>query len=457
MVKNSVAPGFDRPLPANEDAERFLLGSVLIEGDRFNEISTLSPDEFALTKHRTIYERMRDLDESGEHINRVTLANLLTRTRELEAIDGLSYLSSLEEGMPRLSNLGSYVKIIKDKYRMRQIALIGENLRLRGLEDREDATSIIVSAEDALSALTDTSGQRGDLVSAMEVITGFEGGVNKFLDPSSRSRGISTGFAALDEMTLGLRPGNMSIIAARPSVGKTAFALNIAWHAATRCFVPVVIFSYEMPSDSLLARMICAAARVDSQRFRAGYCNEHERGKLRAAALQAVEAPIYFDDTVCENVNEMKRKISRLEKRLGIKVGLVIVDYLQLMEGKKAENRNQAIGQISRSMKLAAKELDCHWMVLSQLSRAPETRMGDHRPQLADLRESGNIEQDADLVGFLFREEMYSPDREDLRGLAELLIRKQREGPIGKVDLVFLHAQTRFESRAEDLPEFEEG
>jgi replicative DNA helicase len=234
-------------------------------------------------------------------------------------------------------------------------------------------------------------------------------------------------------------------------MGKTAFALNIAWHVATRLFQPVAIFSLEMSQESLLTRMLCAAARVDSQRFRTGYLNEQERQKLRQAAHQMVEAPLYIDDTAGANLMDMHAKLRRLAQS-GQKPALVVVDYLQLMSARgRSENRNQEVSQMSRGLKLLSKELDCPFLVLSQLSRATETRQGDHRPQLSDLRESGSIEQDADLVGFIFREEVYKRDREDLHGLAELILAKQRNGPIGKVDLVFLHAQTRFENRAEDL------
>jgi replicative DNA helicase len=293
--------------------------------------------------------------------------------------------------------------------------------------------------------------QERGLMTPAEVIRNYQGGINAFLDPSKRIKGISTGFTKLDEMTGGLHSGELIILAARPSMGKTALALNIAWHVATRLFQPVAIFSLEMSQESLLTRMLCAAARVDSQRFRTGYLNEKERQLLRAAANQMVEAPLHIDDTAGLNLMDMHAKLRRL-KQSGQKIGLVVVDYLQLMSAKgRSENRNQEVSQMSRGLKLLSKELDCPFLVLSQLSRATETRVGDHRPQLSDLRESGSIEQDADLVGFIFREEVYKRDREDLHGVAELILAKQRNGPIGTVPMVFLHAQTRFENRAEDL------
>jgi replicative DNA helicase len=326
----------------------------------------------------------------------------------------------------------------------------------RALLGEEDPSAILAGAGETLLRLGEARTERG-LATPLEVIQNYAGGLNAFLDPSKRVKGISSGFTKLDEMTGGMHGGELIILAARPSMGKTAFALNIAWHVATRLFQPVAIFSLEMSQESLLTRMLCAAARVDSQRFRTGYLNEGERQKLRQAANQMVEAPIYIDDTAGVHLMDMHAKLRKLHQS-GQKLGLVVVDYLQLMSSKgRVENRNQEVSQISRGLKLMSKELDCPFLVLSQLSRATETRVGDHRPQLSDLRESGSIEQDADLVGFIFREEVYKRDREDLRGLAELILAKQRNGPIGTVELVFLHAQTRFENRAEDLGDIPPG
>jgi replicative DNA helicase len=225
---------------------------------------------------------------------------------------------------------------------------------------------------------------------------------------------------------------------------------------AARLDKTVAVFSLEMSKESLLTRMLCASARVDSQKFRAGFLNSEERQRLQVAASQLVRAPLFIDDTAGANLMDMHAKLRRLQAERRQPLGLVVVDYLQLMSGRgRFENRNQEISTISRGFKLLSKELNVPMLVLSQLSRAPETRQGDHRPQLSDLRESGSIEQDADLVAFIFREEVYKRDREDLRGLAELLVSKQRNGPVGKIDLVFLHHLTKFENRAEDLGEAE--
>lgn len=440
-------------LPVNLDAEKFILGSILLDDARFIEIAgVLNNDDFALEKHRRIFIRMNELHERGEKIDRVTLANELLRYSELESVDGLSYLVSLDDGLPQISNLDAYVKIVKDKATLRRIAVGAQHLMNRALMGEEDPDTILAGAEETILKIGESGKQERGLATPLEVIQNYEGGLNAFLDPSRRIKGITTGFTKLDEMTGGMHPGELIILAARPSMGKTAFALNICWHVASKLMLPVAIFSLEMSQESLLTRMLCAAARVDSQRFRAGYLNDQERQKLRQAANQMVEAPLYIDDTAGVNLMDMHAKLRRQQQMMGRPFGLVVVDYLQLMSTRgRVENRNQEVSQLSRGMKLLSKEMSCPFLVLSQLSRATETRVGDHRPQLSDLRESGSIEQDADLVSFIFREEVYKRDREDLRGIAELILAKQRNGPIGTVPLVFLHAMTKFENRAEDL------
>jgi replicative DNA helicase len=321
----------------------------------------------------------------------------------------------------------------------------------RALLGEEDPDDILAGAEESILKIGEHRTEH-DLMDPLEIIQAYEGGLNSFLDPSKRPKGISTGFAKLDEMTGGLRGGQLVIIGGRPGQGKSALGMNIAWHVATRLFQPVAVFSLEMSREDLLTRLICSAGRIDSQRFRAGYLNESERRKLREAAQAATEAPIYIDDSSGTTLMDIRAKATKLRRKLG-SLGLLIVDYLQLVNSKgRAENRNNEVGAISRGLKLLSKELDTPIITLSQLSRAVESRT-DKRPQLSDLRESGGIEADADLIGFIFRESVYKPDREDLRGLAELILAKQRAGPVGVAKLVWLAAQTRFENMAEDLPE----
>jgi replicative DNA helicase len=453
---SSAGLALEKGLPSNLDAERFVLGSILMDDSQYIQVAgTIEADDFSLEKHRRIFQRMGELSARGERIDRVTVANELLRYNELESCDGLSYLVSLDDGLPKIFNLDSYIRIVKDKAILRRIIFASQHLMNRCLAGEEDPEQILAGAEENLLKLGE-SRVKSTLASPKQVIDEYQGGLNAFLDPSKRIKGVSTGYTKLDEMTGGLHAGELIILAARPSMGKTSLALNMAQHVATRLDQTVAIFSLEMSKESLLTRMLCATARVDSQRFRAGYLNQDERRKLQAAAAQLVEAPLFIDDTAGVSLIEMHAALRRLQQHR--KLGLVVVDYLQLMSGRgRFENRNQEISTISRGMKLLSKELNVPMLVLSQLSRAPETRQGDHRPQLSDLRESGSIEQDADLVAFIFREEVYKRDREDLRGLAELLVAKQRNGPIGKVDLVFLHHLTKFENRAEDLGDLPEG
>jgi replicative DNA helicase len=445
---------FERGLPANVDAERFVLGSILLNQDNYFQVAgAVEPEDFSLEKHRRIFGRMKDLYDRGEKIDRVTLANELMKQGQIESVDGFAYLVSLDEGLPALSNLDSYVRIVKDKATLRKLIFSAQKIIDRCLIGEEEPDEILAAAEESLLKLGEAnSGER--LESPATVIGKFPGGVNAFLDPSQRVSGLSTGFAKFDEMTGGLHGGELLILAARPSMGKTALALNIAQHVATHPQMrkPVAVFSLEMSSASLLTRLLCSAARVDQHKFRAGYLNADERRKLHVALEDLTESPLYLDDTAGVNLMDIHSKLRRMQAEHGL--SLVVIDYLQLMSNRgRSENRNQEVSAISRGLKLMAKDLNVPFLVLSQLSRASETRIGDHKPQLSDLRDSGSIEQDADLVAFIFREEVYKRDREDLRGLADLIVAKQRNGPIGNVPLRFLGQFTRFENRAEDLPE----
>jgi replicative DNA helicase len=446
----------EKGLPSSVEAERLVLGSVLVNDALYVQTAgALEAEDFSLEKHRRIFLRMGEIQARGERIDRITLTHELMRHGELESCDGMTYVMSLDDGLPHFHDIDSYVRIVKDKSVLRKVIFAAQALMDRAMLAAETPDDIVASAEENFLKLGELRVKSG-LETPGQIIENYEGGLNAFLDPSKRIKGISTGFTKLDEMTGGLHPGDIFVLAARPSMGKTALALNIAHHVAGKLGQTVAVFSLEMSKESLLTRLVCAAARVDSQRFRAGYLNKDERDRLQKATAQLVQAPLYIDDMSGANLVDMHAKLRRVRSEGG-RLGLVVVDYLQLMSVRgRVENRNQEISTISRGMKLMAKELEAPILLLSQLNRAPETRPGDHRPQLSDLRESGSIEQDADLVGFIFRPEVYARDREDLRGQAELLIAKQRNGPVGKIDLVFLHSQTRFENRAEDLGENEE-
>lgn len=443
---------FEKGLPANPDAERYVLGSILLDDSVYLQVAgVLDSDDFSLEKHRRIFGRMKDLYDRSEHIDRVTLADELMRQGQLESVDGLSYIISLDEGLPQIANLDSYVRIVKDKATLRKMIFNAQKIINRCLLGEEAPDEILSSAEESLLKLGEGR-QRDQLTAPGAIVANFPGGVGAFLDPSQRIRGLSTGFAKFDEMTGGLNGGELFILAARPSMGKTALALNVAAHVAThpRMRKPVAVFSLEMSSSSLLTRLLCSAARVDQHKFRAGFLNQEERRRLQVALADLTESPLFLDDTAGVNLMDVHAKLRRLQAEHGL--ALVVIDYLQLMSSRgRSENRNQEVSAISRGLKLMAKDLNVPFLVLSQLSRASETRPGDHTPQLSDLRDSGSIEQDADLVAFIYREEVYKRDREDIKGLADLIIAKQRNGPIGKVPLRFLGQFTRFENRAEDL------
>jgi replicative DNA helicase len=446
----------DQALPDNLDAERFVLGAILTNDAVFLHVAaTLQPEDFSLEKHKRIFLRMEELHDRGEKIDRVTLGNELNDRRELESVGGMSYLVSLDDGLPQLYNVDSYVSIVKEKALLRRIIGLSQDTINRCLGSGENSIDILGAVEDALMKLGDVQ-SKNTLASPAQILTEFEGGINAFLDTSKRIQGISTGFLKFDEMTGGLREGELFILAARPAMGKTALALNIAQHVTSNAKNPkaVAVFSLEMSKQSLLTRLVCAAARVDQQRFRAGYLNQEERHALQDAMYRMVESPLFIDDTSGTNLMDIHSKLRRLQAEQDL--GLVIIDYLQLMQGRgRFENRVQEISSLSRGLKLMSKELKVPFLVLSQLSRAPEVRTGDHRPMLSDLRESGSIEQDADLVAFIFREEVYRPDKESLKGLAELIVAKQRNGPTGRLKLAFLNRYTKFENLAADTGEDE--
>jgi replicative DNA helicase len=392
---------------------------------------------------------MSQLAERGDRIDRVALANELMRNSELESVGGLTYLMSLDEGMPQSINVFGYARIVKEKSALRKIIYTAQSVMDKAFLGVEEADHILAEAEEGFLKVGE-SRQKNSLATPQQIID--EIGLDQFLDPSTRIKGVSSGFTKLDEMTGGFREGELIILAARPAMGKTAFALNIASHVCgPRVRKPVAVFSLEMSKESLLTRMVCAAARVDQHRFRTGFLNDDERRQLAVSATDLMDSPLYLDDSPGINIMDIHAKLRRVQAEKG-ELGLVVVDYLQLMQARGSfDSRTQEVSSMSRGLKLLSKELKVPIMALSQLSRAPETRPGDHRPQLSDLRESGSIEQDADMVCFLFREEVYKQDREDLKGKAELIVSKQRNGPIGKVDLAFIHKFTKFGNLAEDM------
>lgn len=454
MASTASALALDKGLPTSFEAEQFVLGTILFDDSLFPQVAgQLGEDDFCTEKHRRIFLRMGELNARGVTIEDLTLVEELLKNDQLESCDGVSYIASLTEGLPRLASIDHYVKIVKDKSILRQLIHTANNIISQCVEGGQEVDDLLAEAESSILKVGDAQ-LRSGLWNPRQIVESFSGGVRAFLDPSKRIRGLSTPFIKFDEMTAGLHSGELIVIAARPAMGKTALALNIAQYVATdmpdKPGKPVAVFSLEMSKESLLTRLLCATAKVDSHRFRGGYLNQHERKQLNKALNQLVGCKLHIDDSASTNVLDISAKCRRLQAEHGL--ALVIVDYLQLLTAKgRADNRTQEISAMTRALKLLSKDLGVPVIVLSQLSRAPEQRPGDHRPVLSDLRESGSIEQDADMVAFIFREEVYKPDREDLQGRAELIISKQRNGPTGKIKLAFLNKFVKFENLAEDV------
>jgi len=438
-------------LPANIEAERSILGAIMLDNLAYNEAAEhLKPEDFSLDSHRRIFTRMVDLAESSRPIDMITLVEELDRRKELEAIGDVGYVSGLVDGVPDRPSIEHYIKIVRDKALLRGLIHAANAAITRASDQSDPAEEILNDAEAAIFQLSEKRIGRG-FMGVQDIVKESFGSVDALLQRGQRITGLATHYTDLDEMTSGFQRADLIIIAARPSMGKTAFAMNIAENASIEDQKVVGMFSLEMSREALLLRLLCSRARVDSHKMRTGSLWRDDMTKVVHAMEQLAHAPIFIDDTPGISLSEMRAKARRLQQSQG-KLDLLIVDYLQLMSGggRRYENRTQEVSAISRGLKALAKELSVPVIALSQLSRAPESRGGDHRPQLSDLRESGSIEQDADVVAFIFREEVYKQDDPDLQGKAELIIAKQRNGPTGRVNLAFLKNSTRFESMLGD-------
>ena len=450
-AEDGVDYTLEKSLPGNLDAERMILGVILLDNTVVNQaIERLKPDDFFLSSHRRIFERMIQLVEQGRGIDPITLQEELRRGGELETVGGIAYIASLFDGVPRFSNIDSYIKIVKGKSTLRKLINASNQIMAMAFDDEEEPELILDEAERKIFSIAEDRIKQG-FVHIGEVATKQLKVIDEIAGREQLITGIATGFRDLDYMTSGMQRGDLIIIAARPSMGKTAFSLNIAQNAALHPQhhgekAVVGVFSLEMSKEQLVQRLLCSQARVDAHRLRTGMLNRDDWRRLGLAVGELSEANIFLDDTPGISVLEMRAKARRLlneQKSLD----MIIVDYLQLMSGKgRYESRQQEVSQISRELKMLAKELNVPLIALSQLSRAPETRTGSHKPQLSDLRESGSIEQDADVVMFIYREEVYKPETEK-QNIAEIIIGKQRNGPVGSVELVFLKSLTRFEDK----------
>ncbi|HKY32061.1 MAG TPA: replicative DNA helicase [Candidatus Polarisedimenticolia bacterium] len=434
----------ERTLPHNLDAERSILGSIILENRALNQAQEiLREEDFYRESHRRLYRVMESLRERSSVIDLVTLKNELERSGELDAVGGAAYVASLVDGVPKSANVEHYARIVKEKAILRGLIDAGNRIVHLCFEAEAPVEDLLDEAQKQIFQIAEGN-LRSGFVPVREVAGPTLEYIDKLHERQELITGIPTGFERLDEMTSGLQNTDLIVVAARPSMGKTALALNISQHVATRAGRTVGVFSLEMSKEQLFLRMLCAQARVDAHRLRTGRLGKDEWARLTMAFGELTEARIYVDDTPGISLFEMRAKARRLKAERGL--DLVVVDYLQLVRGRgRYENRTQEVSDISRSLKGLAKELRVPLIALSQLSRAPEQRGGDHKPQLSDLRESGAIEQDADVVMFIYREEVYKPSEEN-QGLARLLIEKQRNGPTGAVDLAFIKEYTKFEN-----------
>ncbi|MGO9318278.1 MAG: replicative DNA helicase [Terracidiphilus sp.] len=446
---------FDSGLPANVDAEKTILGAILLDNAAHAEAAEkLIDEDFSLDSHRRIFQRMTELINAQKAVDIVTLANELARYKEIESIGGVAYLASLTEGLPRRPVIEEYIRIVKDKSLLRKLMLICSNAIARAADQGEAALDVLSAAESQLMEVSEKGLTEG-FESLAQIVDGSFGSIDNLYKQSREITGLATGFTQFDIMTSGLQKGELIIIAARPSMGKTALAINIAEHAAINEKAIVAVFSLEMSKESLLRRILSSQAWVDQQKIRKGFIIDEDRQKLTTALNQLVETRLFIDDTAAISLGEMRSRARRL-KHIHHGLDLVVVDYLQLMSatvpssGKRNyENRTQEVSAISRGLKALAKELDVPVVALSQLSRAGVQRKDDHRPLLSDLRESGSIEQDADVVAFIHREAYYKHNEELSeadKARSEIIIEKQRNGPTGTVHLNWLAPYTRFEN-----------
>jgi replicative DNA helicase len=445
----------DTGLPANIDAEKTILGAILLDNTAHSEAAEkINADDFSLDSHRRIFMRMSELMDSQRAVDIVTLAHELARYKEVEAVGGVAYLASLTEGLPRRPVIEEYVRIVKDKSLLRKLMIICSSAIARAADQSEDAIGILDVTESQLLEVSEKGLTQG-LEGIDKIVANSFGSIDNLYKQSREVTGLATDFTELDRLTSGLQKGELIIIAARPSMGKTALAINIAQNAAINHNSIVAVFSLEMSKESLLRRMLASQAWVDQQLLQKGFLGQEEHGKLQKALSELVEAHIFIDDSAGISLAEMRAKARRLKQNAG-GLDLVVVDYLQLMSatlagGKKGyENRTQEVSAISRGLKALAKELHVPVLALSQLSRASERRGEDKRPLLSDLRESGSIEQDADVVAFIHRESYYNRTEELTdaeKAEAEIIVAKQRNGPTDTVRLNWLGKFTRFENR----------
>ncbi len=448
----------DRGLPASVQAERTILGAMMLDAVAFNDAtSKLTADDFSLDSHRRIYSCITGLVDVGRAVDVMTIIDELDRRKELQAIGDRPYLYSLSEDLPHRLNVEEYVRIVKNKSLLRQVMTVCQTAMTLAADQTEEAISVLDTVQQQMSEISEKGTPRG-FAGIQEIVANSFGSIDALYEQGREITGLATHYIEFDRMTSGLQDSELIIIAARPSMGKTAWAINIAQNAAVRDGKVVAVFSLEMSKESLLRRMLASEAMVNSRKIQTGFLPREDKGKLLAGLERLMESKLFIDDTPGITLAEMRAKARQLQQREG-RLDLIVIDYLQLMTGPSApgkrgfENRNQEVSAVSRGLKALAKELRLPVIALSQLSRASEQRGGDKKPMLSDLRESGSIEQDADVVAFIHRESYYNKTEDgeedpETKGKADIIIAKQRNGPTGTVHLAYLSDYTRFENLA---------
>jgi replicative DNA helicase len=440
----------DQERPTSVHAEMTILGAMLVEPVAIIDATMLlKTDDFALDSHRKIYAAILQLAEMGHGVDIVTVTDHLSKKKELDSVGGLPYLASLSEGLPRKLSIESYVRIVRDKSLMRQLLTVCDMGMIEASDQSREALDVLNQVTSRLTEISEHA-VTGGFSDIAAIVKDSFGSIDALYEQGREVTGLATHYIEFDRMTSGLQESELIIIAARPSMGKTAWAINIAENAAVRGGKVVAVFSLEMSKASLLRRMLASQALVNSKAIQTGMLMRDDRAKLINGLELLMESKIFIDDTPGITLAEMRAKARRLKQQQG-SLDLIVIDYLQLMTGassgaKGFENRTQEVSAISRGLKALAKEMKVPVVALSQLSRASEQRGGDKKPLLSDLRESGSIEQDADVVCFIHREEYYDRENEDLKGKAEIIIAKQRNGPTGSIQLAYLADYTRFEN-----------
>ncbi|MBU7007516.1 replicative DNA helicase [Phosphitispora fastidiosa] len=429
--------------PQNLDAEQSVLGAMLIDKEAVvKAVQVLTPDDFYRDANGHIFEAAANLFNRNEAVDLITLSEELKQSGQLDQVGGVSYVAGLANSVPTSANVEHYARIVLEKSLLRRLISVSTRITQMGYEGEEDTEALLDRAEQMIFELAQRKSRSGfahlksilmETFERIEFLHQNKGGIT----------GVPSGFADLDKLTSGFQPSDLVIVAARPSMGKTALCLNIAQYASLRKELPVAVFSLEMSREQLVTRMLCAEAMVDQQKVRTGQLADKDWQQLTMAAGPLARASLFIDDTPGITPMEMRAKCRRLKAEHGL--SLIVIDYLQLMQGgrKRTENRQQEISDISRSMKMLAREIQAPVIALSQLSRAVEQRQ-DKRPMMSDLRESGSLEQDADIVMFIYRDEYYHPEDSEKKGQAEIIVAKQRNGPVGSVDLGFMKEYTKF-------------